>query len=315
MVRLARRLLSLSAVERSVGYLVKHTAVRAAVGEKNRFVGKSVELGWGRVYGGQTMSQALDAAHQTAPGRVVHSFSSYFYRPGRTDEDVDFDVEALSDGRALSCRRVTASQRGVDIFSMLCSLQAADLGSTLAHQRPVTGGVADFSPSAVPTTQERMRPYEKVLPEPLRKIYLNDDSPFELRQRHFTPPTETRASEPDTTSFLRLAPGVSVGDDDALHARLLAYASDWGFISTSLRPHEGVSNVARGVQLATISHSMTFHRGDLLRLDQDYVGVRYLSPQSGQNRGFVVAEFFDRNGVLLASSNQEGVVRLLDGRA
>ena len=147
------------------------------------------------------------------------------------------------------------------------------------------------------------------MPTPLRKIYLNDASPFELRQRDFTAPSETGASEPCTSSFLKLA--APVGDDAALHARLLAYISDWGFISTALRPHEGISNYARGVQLATISHGVTYHRADLLRLDEDYVLVRHRSPSASQGRGFVVAEFFARDGTLLASAQQEGVVRVL----
>ena len=154
-----------------------------------------------------------------------------------------------------------------------------------------------------------MRPHEHLLPTPLRKIYLNDASPFELRQRDFTAPSETGASEPATSSFLKLA--AKVGDDAALHARLLAYISDWGFISTALRPHEGISNYARGVQLATISHGVTCHRADLLRLDEDYVLVRHRSPSASQGRGFVVAEFFARDGTLLASAQQEGVVRVL----
>ena len=290
--------------------LVKHLTVREVAA--GRFQGNSVELGWGRVYGGQTMSQALDAAHRTAPGRVVHSFTSYFYRPGRTDEPMDFSVEALSDGRALACRRVTASQKGVDIFSMLCSLQSASAAPArpLEHQRPLTAPPPDdWRPEAVPTLQERMRPHEHLLPTPLRKIYLNDASPFELRQRDFTAPSETGASEPATSSFIKLA--APVGDDAALHARLLAYISDWGFISTALRPHEGISNYARGVQLATISHGVTYHRADLLRLDEDYVLVRHRSPSASQGRGFVVAEFLARDGTLLASAQQEGVVRVL----
>ena len=304
--RLARQLTGAAKQTQS---LVKHLTVREVAA--GRFQGNSVELGWGRVYGGQTMSQALDAAHRTAPGRVVHSFTSYFYRPGRTDEPMDFSVEALSDGRALACRRVTASQKGVDIFSMLCSLQSASAAPArpLEHQRPLTAPPDDWRPEAVPTLQERMRPHEHLLPTPLRKIYLNDASPFELRQRDFTAPSETGASEPATSSFLKLA--APVGDDAALHARLLAYISDWGFISTALRPHEGISNYARGVQLATISHGVTYHRADLLRLDEDYVLVRHRSPSASQGRGFVVAEFFARDGTLLASAQQEGVVRVL----
>lgn len=292
-----------------VAALLAHLRVEPCA-DADSFTGTSVDLGWGRVYGGQTMAQALDAAHQTCGGRVVHSFTAYFYRPGRTDAPMDFRVARLSDGRNLSCRSVTASQGGEAVFSALVSCAAAPDGAArvLEHERPITGGLGAWDPAGAPRLRDLVRPYADVMPAPLKDLYLNEAAPLELRHENYRSPVDGAASEPDTTSYIRVAAPMPA--DARAHATLLAYASDWGMLSTALRPHEGVRFFDKNVRLATISHSMTFHRPDDLRLDENYVGVRVLAPSAARGRGFVQSEFFAEGGALLASASQEGVLRI-----
>ena len=222
--------------------------------EENLFRGQSQDPGWGTVFGGQVLGQALSAAVQTVPpDRRVHSLHAYFLRPGDVARPIVYDVDRIRDGRGFTTRRVVAIQGGRAIFNMACSFQIEEPG--FEHQDVMPPAPA---PETLPTEEERFGPFLAGLPSPLREKMLAD-RPFEIRT---TDPIEANPAQPAPRAPERLlwmrAAG-TLGDDPALHAYLLAYVSDYTFMSTALAPH-GSSWLSPALQLASIDHVMWFHR-------------------------------------------------------
>ncbi len=267
--------------------------------EQNLFRGQSQDLGWGTLFGGHVLGQALSAAVQTVPSeRHVHSLHAYFLKPGRVDIPVVYDVDRIRDGSSFTTRRVVAIQDGHAIFNLAASFQKIEDG--LEHQDEMPPAPA---PESVPTEQERMLTHAARLPKVLRDRALAEH-PFQLR------PIE-EADDPFLPS--RKAPARKVWlkaqgklpDDPALHAYLLAYASDHGFITTALLPH-GVTWFTPGMQVASLDHVMWFHRS--FRVDEWLLYV-IDSPAAHGARGLVRGRIFSEDGRLVASCAQEGLMR------
>ncbi len=267
--------------------------------EENLFRGQSQDLGWGTVFGGQVLGQALSAAVQTVPSdRNVHSLHAYFLRPGRVDRPIVYDVDRIRDGSSFTTRRVVAIQSGQPIFNLAASFQVMEDG--FEHQDAMPEAPA---PESLPTEQERAASFAQRLPRMLRERALAD-RPFELRpvgpeEDPFLP--SPRA--PHRMIWLRTAG--KLPDDPALHAYLLAYASDHGFVTTSLLPH-GVTWLTPGMQVASLDHVMWFHRP--FRVDEWLLYV-VDSPAAHGARGLVRGRMFSRDGKLVASCAQEGLIR------
>ena len=268
--------------------------------EENLFRGQSQDPGWGTVFGGQVLGQALSAAVQTVPpDRRVHSLHAYFLRPGDVARPIVYDVDRIRDGRGFTTRRVVAIQGGRAIFNMACSFQIEEPG--FEHQDVMPPAPA---PETLPTEEERFGPFLAGLPSPLREKMLAD-RPFEIRT---TDPIEANPAQPAPRAPERLlwmrAAG-TLGDDPALHAYLLAYVSDYTFMSTALAPH-GSSWLSPALQLASIDHVMWFHRP--FRCDEWLLHV-IDSPNARGARGFVRGSVFTQDGRLVASTAQEGLIR------
>lgn len=267
--------------------------------EENLFRGQSQDPGWGRVYGGQVLGQALSAAVRTVPeDRFVHSLHSYFLRPGDVDLPIIYDVDRIRDGRSFTTRRVVAIQKGRPIFNMSASFQIEEDGFEHQDQAPEAP-----SPDEVMTEQERYAKFMSDLPETIRGQILGG-RPFEIRQ--IDPVINGMAPkvrEPRSLHWLKTTGELS--DDPDLHCYLLAYASDFDFLTTSLRPH-GVSLISPGMQVASIDHAMWFHRP--FRVDQWLLHSVESSSASGA-RGFVRGRIFDQAGNLVASTAQQGLIR------
>jgi acyl-CoA thioesterase-2 len=267
--------------------------------EENLFRGQSQDLGWGTVFGGQVLGQALSAAVQTVPSdRNVHSLHAYFLRPGRVDRPIVYDVDRIRDGSSFTTRRVVAIQSGQPIFNLAASFQVMEDG--FEHQDAMPEAPA---PESLPTEQERAASFAQRLPRMLRERALAD-RPFELRpvgpqEDPFLP--SPRA--PHRMIWLRTAG--KLPDEPALHAYLLAYASDHGFVTTSLLPH-GVTWLTPGMQVASLDHVMWFHRP--FRVDEWLLYV-VDSPAAHGARGLVRGRMFSRDGKLVASCAQEGLIR------
>lgn len=268
--------------------------------EENLFRGQSQDLGWGTVFGGQVLGQALSAAAQTVPAeRHVHSLHAYFLRPGDVAKPIVYDVDRIRDGSSFTTRRVVAIQSGKPIFNLAASFQKLEEGFEHQDEMP-----AAPPPESVPTEQERVAAFASRLPRFLRER-ATAEHPFELRpvgaaEDPFLPPA--RAAE----RMVWLRTTGRLPDDPALHHYLLAYASDHAFITTALLPH-GVTWLTPGMQVASLDHVMWFHQP--FRVDEWLLNVMD-SPVAHGARGLVRSRVFTQDGRLVASSAQEGLIRL-----
>ena len=280
--------------------------------EEGLFRGQSEDLGLRQVFGGQVVGQALYAAKVE---RLVHSFHSYFLRPGDSQKPIVYDVEVLRDGNSFSARRVAAIQNGKPIFYMTASFQAPENG--YEHQKampaaPSPDGRHCFlmliampaapSPDGLPSETDIARKLAHLLPPQVKDKFLCD-KPLEIRPVEFHNPMKGHIAEPVRQVWLR-ANG-AVPDDLRIHQYLLGYASDFNFLPVALQPH-GVGFLEPGMQVATIDHSMWFHRPFNIN---EWLLYSVESTSASSARGFVRGEFYTQDGTLVASTVQEGVMR------
>ena len=266
--------------------------------EENLFRGESQDLGLGVVFGGQVMGQAISAAKETVqPEQRVHSFHSYFLRPGKTDQPIIYDVERIRDGQTLSARRIKAIQNGQPIFYMTASFKAKENG--FEHQDEMPSAPA---PEDLISEQDMALIHTDLLPASIRDK-LVAEKPIEMRPVTFVSPIEPEV-EPAKRLVWFKANG-KMPDDLRIHRYLLAYASDFNFLLTALQPH-GVSYFTEGMQVVTVDHSMWFHHD--FRLD-DWLLYSVESSVASDGRGLVKGQIFTRDGKLVASTIQEGLIR------
>ena len=268
--------------------------------EENLFRGQSQDLGWGTVFGGQVLGQALSAAAYTVPvDRQVHSLHAYFLRPGNVAKPIVYDVDRIRDGGSFTTRRVVAIQGGRPIFNLAASFQSLEKGFEHQDAMPAT-----LPPESVPTEQERFAEHAHRLP-PLMQERAVAPRPFELRPVIDTAidPFLPAVQPPQRRMWLRTVE--QVADDPALHRSLLAYASDYSFLGTALLPH-GVGWLTPGMQVASLDHVMWFHQA--FRVDEWLLHVMD-SPAASGSRGLVRGRIFTRDGRLVASTSQEGLIR------
>ena len=270
--------------------------------EVDLFRGQSQDLGWGAVYGGQVVGQALSAAAQTVPqDRPVHSLHAYFLRQGDAKRPIVYRVSRDRDGRSFTSRSVTAIQHGEPILTLSASFQAEEPG--FEHQDPPP---AVPGPEGLATEGELLRRLADRIPAPLREQALGE-RPIEIR-----PVNPHNVLHPDRRPAVRHVWYRAVDplpDDPALHRYLLAYASDFHFLVTSMQPH-GVSWLSPGMQVASLDHAMWFHRAP--RVDSWLLYV-IDSPAASGGRGLVRGRFYDTAGNLVASTAQEGLIRMRKG--
>jgi acyl-CoA thioesterase-2 len=267
--------------------------------EENMFRGQSQDLGWGRVYGGQVLGQALSAATQTVPSsRAVHSMHAYFLRPGDVNRPILYTVDRSRDGGSFTTRRVDAVQAGQPIFTLAASFQEAEVGMDHQDALPEAPAPELFAPDTA-----RYQAYASRLPpgfaEGFAAVWPFDFRPTILEEDPISP----RARPAEKLVWIR-AQG-TLPDNPALHAWLLAYASDFGLIGTCLLPH-GITWLHPELQMASIDHAMWFHRP--LRIDDWLLHVMD-SPSASGGRGLARGRIFTRQGVLVASTAQEGLIR------
>jgi acyl-CoA thioesterase-2 len=269
--------------------------------EQGLFRGESWDLGFRALFGGQVMGQALAAAQQTVPeGRVTHSFHSYFLLPGDAKHPVVYDVENVRDGRSFSTRRIKAVQHGRNIFYMTASFQQPETG--LQHQFAQMPDVP--GPETLQSDNLFYRSCEKSIAEPIRES-ISYHKPIDVRTVAIADPEQPQVSAPQRCAWMK-AYEVLAGNIN-LNQTILAYASDFHFLSTSLQPH-GISVKDKNLMMATIDHAMWFHHP--FDFD-DWLLYSTESPFSGGGRGLVRGQFFDRSGRLVASTMQEGLMRRL----
>ena len=266
--------------------------------EDNLFRGESRDIGSVRVFGGQVLGQALRAASCTVEGRDVHSLHAYFLRPGDVNAPIVYDVDRARDGRSFSNRRVVAIQHGRPIFNMTASFHVPEQG--LEHQAempsvPGPEGLADLREMPVELLEK--------IPEKMRR-FVTAARPFEFRPVEPIHIFSPQPSAPLRHIWIRTIEPLT--DDPDLHRNLLAYISDYQLVATATLPH-GIRFEHGNVQMASLDHAMWFHRP--FRADQ-WLLHSMESPNASAARGLAFGRFFTEDGRLVASTAQEGLIRI-----
>lgn len=268
--------------------------------EHNLYRGRSHKVGWQRVFGGQVIGQALVAAQRTVvEERLVHSLHCYFMRPGDPSVPIVYQVDRLRDGGSFTTRRVTAIQHGHAIFSLECSFQIEEEG--LEHQMPMPLDVPP--PEKLRSQFELLEQTGHEVPETVRRFWARE-RPLEIKPVNIEHYTSREKLPPRQNVWVRV--NGSVPDDRRLQAAILAYLSDMTLLDTSTFAH-GRIGFDPEIQMASLDHAMWFHRPH--RLD-DWLLYTQDSPNTIGSRGFSRGFLYARDGSLVASTAQEGLVRL-----
>ncbi|MBB5358477.1 acyl-CoA thioesterase-2 [Rhodanobacter sp. ANJX3] len=270
--------------------------------EDNLFRGQSRDIGTQFVFGGQVLGQALAAAQNTVdPSREAHSLHAYFLRAGDIDAPIVYSVERTRDGGSFSSRRVVAIQHGQPILNGSISFQIPEKSFEHQSSMPDVPAPEDIEPMQ-PLSADQLAK----LPVKLQR-WLGVDSPIEFR--HVWPQDRLNPVKRPPIQHIWFRVAAPVDDTPALHRALLAYASDFNLIGTATLPH-GISYYTHNVQMASLDHALWFHRP--FRADE-WLLYSFDSPTAQGARGFARGQIFSRDGRLVASTAQEGLIRLRGG--
>ncbi|MEJ3403126.1 acyl-CoA thioesterase II [Rathayibacter sp. YIM 133350] len=261
------------------------------------FTGPSQWMPLGRVFGGQVLAQSVVAAQRTvAEDRSVHSMHGYFLRPGDVNHPITFSVDRIHDGRSFSTRRTQAYQNGLPILSMIASFQDQDEGAE--HQIQMPADLPD--PESLPTTADLIGHID----HPAARYWANGRA-FDVR--HVESPVYLAVEGPHVAQQAVWMKAMGrLPDDDNLHRAALAYATDYSILEPVLRRH-GVAWATPGIKIASLDHAMWWHRP--ARVDE-WLLYAQTSPSASGGRGLSQGSIFSRDGVLVATVAQEGMVRI-----
>lgn len=265
--------------------------------EVNIFRGRSPNEDRQRVFGGQVAGQALVAATRTVEQGFVHSLHCYFLRAGDPKIPILYEVDRIRDGKSFTTRRVVAIQHGRAIFNLDASFHVEESGLDFHIPMPAVP-----EPESLPTFNDRLRPFLQQLGP-----WATKERPIDIRicDPVDTPPDTWRA--PVAAAWIR-ANG-TLADDRTLHACVLTYASDMTLLDTTVRPHGLVWAPDRKLMMASLDHCMWFHRP--FRMDE-WLLYAQSTPSSAGARGLALGNIFTRDGQLIASVAQEGLIRPLE---
>ena len=268
--------------------------------EVNLFRGRSPQVGWQRVFGGQVIGQALVAACRTVDkitDRPPHSLHAYFLLAGDPKVPIIYEVDRIRDGRSFTTRRVVAIQHGQAIFAMSVSFHGTESGLNHQAEMPKVPG-----PELLPSDAEIRQRVLPMMPDPVRR-YFERERPIELRVVEFERYLGKKFPEGRLNVWIRTTG--SLPDAAAIHQCVLAYASDMMLLDAALIPH-GRTVFEKTIMAASLDHALWFHRpfkaDEWLLYAQD-------SPNAGGARGFARGLIFARDGTLVASVAQEGLLR------
>ena len=268
--------------------------------EENIFRGDSRDIGSAQVFGGQVVGQALSAAQHTVEDRVAHSLHAYFLRRGDMNAPIIYDVDRARDGGSFSNRRVVAIQHGRPILNLAASFQNPEKG--LEHQADMP---AVALPEGLKDLTEVAADVREKIPLKLRR-FMTDKRPFEFRPVNPLSLDTRGKLPPNKHVWIRAVDRLP--DDRMLHQNLLAYVSDFELLATSTLPH-GLSLKRNNLIMASLDHALWFHRE--FRMDE-WLLYSMDSPNASGARGFAQGQLFTENGELVASTTQEGLIRVID---
>lgn len=266
--------------------------------EENIFRGQSQDLGFKNVFGGQVLGQALSAASYTAPPeRSAHSLHAYFLRPGDSAKPIVYTVERMRDGKSFATRRVKAVQKGKPIFFMSVSFQREETGFEHQDEMPDVPG-----PDDIDSEMDMALALADQIPPDIREKILCE-KPIEMRP--VDPVNPFKPEKKPAQKYVWFRTVKPLPDDAATHRYMLAYASDFNLVSTSLHPHSHTFWEPE-MQVASLDHAMWFHRP--FRMDQ-WLLYAIDSPNASQARGMGIGRIFTQDGRLAATVTQEGLIR------
>jgi len=265
--------------------------------ELNLFRGVSADIGSPNVFGGQVLGQALVAASRTVEARSVHSLHAYFLRPGDKNAPIVYDVDRIRDGKSFTTRRVVAIQHGRPIFNTSISFQVEEDGPEHQDEMPDVPG-----PEGLKSEREVRESFLHHLPERAHARFLRQRA-VEIREVAPMDPFKPVPGPAQFRCWIRV--GERLPDDPVLHRSMLAYASDFNLLQAAMIPH-AMTFVQRDLHIASLDHAMWFHRD--FRMD-DWLLYVTDSPSSSNSRGLCRGKFFTRDGRLVASTAQEGLIR------
>ena len=263
----------------------------------NRFTATSLYTPRGRIFGGQVLAQAVVAAScKMDPQRPIHSIHGYFLRPGSLHDPVTYQVDALKTGRSFSTSYVSALQDEQPIFSMMASFQEQATG--LLHQPTMPRNVP--APETLPTVAEIVDGHQGDLPK-----WWANDRPLDVR--YVEDPVYVEVSQnPTNRQLLWFKSKEALPDDPLIHRATLAYASDYAMFDPIYRLH-GLTHNNTALRSASLDHAMWWHHFG--RAD-NWILMELESPAANSARGLTTAHMYSRDGILLASTVQQVMVRL-----
>jgi len=268
--------------------------------EDNIFRGASRDIGSPQVFGGQVIGQALSAAQNTVDNRVAHSLHAYFLRRGDVSAPIIYEVDRSRDGGSFSNRRVVAIQHGRPILNLAASFQIPEEGLRHQFKMPDVPG-----PDGIKDLTDVAKDMLEHIPAKMRR-FLTDKRPFEFRHVepvHFDEPEKL---PPRKHVWIRAVD--QLPDNPVLHQNLLTYVSDYELLGTATLPH-GLSFTRGHIIMASLDHALWFH-GDV-KMDE-WLLYAMDSPSSSGARGLTRGEIFTRDGRLVASTAQEGLMRVVE---
>jgi acyl-CoA thioesterase-2 len=268
--------------------------------EENIYRGDSRDIGSPQVFGGQVLGQALSAAQHTVDGRVAHSLHAYFLRRGDVHAPIVYEVDRARDGGSFSNRRVVAIQHGRPILNLAASFQTPEKGLEHFASMPDVPG-----PEGLRDLADVVQDKIAFIPPQMRR-FLTGERPFEFR--HVESPDFEKSKKMSPYKQLWIRSVDALPDDPVLHQNLLAYVSDYELLLTAMRPH-GLPFNRSNIIMASLDHALWFHRP--VRVDQWLLYV-VESPNSSGARGFARGQFFNEQGELVASTAQEGLMRVIE---
>ncbi len=266
--------------------------------EDNLFRGPSRDIGTNRVFGGQVLGQAIKAAQNTIEeNRNIHSLHAYFLREGDHNSPIIYEVDRSRDGRSFSARRVVAIQHGRPIFTLSASFQLEEDGLDYGVRMPEVP-----EPDDLASVREYETRHMEILPEKIQRL-MTLSAPFDLKPVDFDEHPDRDRVMPCRHFWIKTVDELPL--EPQLHRSILAYVSDYGLLTTCLVPH-GLHMFDTRLIMASIDHAMWFHRP--FRMDQ-WLLYSCEAMSTSNARGLAKGHFFKRDGTLIASTTQEGLVR------
>ena len=268
--------------------------------EDNIFRGDSRDIGSPQVFGGQVIGQALSAAQNTVDGRVAHSLHAYFLRRGDVNSPIIYEVDRARDGGSFSNRRVVAIQHGRPILNLAASFQDPEEGLVHQAEMPDVQG-----PEGLKDLTDVAKDMLQFIPSIMRR-FMTEKRPFEFR--HVEPVNFETPEKLPPKKHVWIRAVDALPDNPVLHQNLLTYVSDYELLGTAMLPH-GLSFTRGSVIMASLDHALWFH-GEV-KMDE-WLLYAMDSPNSSGARGLTRGQLFTQDGRLVASTSQEGLMRVID---